>query len=236
MTAGRIVLLVFGIIFLVGAVFLLLAGGGMLWANAAITDSEGFFESRTSRLESDSYAIVTESAEIRWDMDCRGWGCYDPGDFVTFKIEGTNENPSKGIFMGIGRERDVDEYLEDVEHDEIIEWTPTAGSDDIDYRRHYGDTAPADPIVQPFWEASVYGTDTQSLVWEPEEGDWVLVVMNQDASSGIDVTGSAGAKVPWLFRTAVGFMIAGAVILVLGIVMIYFAAREPKQATPRQTI
>jgi len=234
MSAGRIVLLVFGIIFLVGSIFLLIAGGMMLWANAAMTDSEGFFESTTSRLESDTYAIVTEPAEIRWDTDCRGWWCYDPGDFVTFKIEGKNEIPSKGIFIGIGSERDVDDYLQDVEHDEIIEWTPSSGSDDIVYRRRNGDSLPADPTAQTFWVAADYGRGTQSIVWEPEEGDWVLVVMNQDASPGIEVTGKAGAKVPWLFGTAVGFLAGGAVILVLGIIMVYFAAREPKRTTPQR--
>lgn len=234
MSAGRIVLLVFGIIFLVGAVFLMLAGGGLLWVNAAATDADGFLKSRTATLETDAYAIVTEPAEVRWD--CRSGWCYDPGDFVTFKIEGTNENPSKGTFIGIARERDVNRYLEDVEYDEIIEWTPTAGSNDIEYRRHYGDSVPAEPTSQTFWDESVYGADTQSLVWEPKEGNWIIVVMNQDASAGIEVTGSAGAKVPWLFWTGLGFVVGGAVILVLGIVMVYFAAREPKRSTPGQAI
>jgi hypothetical protein len=147
---------------------------------------------------------------------------------------GANENPSKGIFIGIARERDVNRYLEDVEYDEIIEWTPTAGSNDIEYRRHYGDSVPAEPTSQTFWDESVYGADTQSLVWEPKEGDWIIVVMNQDASAGIEVTGSAGAKVPWLFWTGLGFVVGGAVILALGIVMVYFAAREPKRSTPVQ--
>ena len=70
MSAGRVVLLVFGIIFLVGAVFLLVAGGGLVWAHAALTDNEGFFATETSRIESDGYAIVSEPVNIDWNIKC----------------------------------------------------------------------------------------------------------------------------------------------------------------------
>jgi len=228
MSPGRIVLLIFGVIFLVAAIFLMLAGGAVLWANAAMTDSEGFLESTTTRLESETYALVTEPADVDWDSGCWGPWCYDPGEYVTFKIEGENDDPARGIFIGIGAETDVQEYLEDVPHDQIVEWTPVAGSDEIDYRRRGGNSAPANPVDQDFWSASAYGTGTQTLVWEPEEGDWVLVIMNQDGSAGIDVSGNAGAKVPGIFWIGVGLLIAGAVILVLGIIMVFFAAREPR--------
>ena len=232
MSAGRIVLLVFGIIFLVGAVFLMLAGGGVLWANAAMTDSEGFLESKNVRLESETHALVTQPAEIRWDSGCWGPWCYDPGDFVTFKIEAENNDPGKGVFVGVAAEDDVQEYLEGVAYDEIIEWSPAARSEDIEYRRHLGVSLPANPTIQDFWVVSAYGTGAQTLIWEPEEGDWVLTVMNQDASAGIDVSGNAGAKVPGLFRVGVGLLVAGAVILVLGTIMIIFAARRPGPSAP----
>lgn len=228
MSAGRIVLLIFGIIFIVGAVLLMLAGGGVLWANAAMTDGEGFLHSGTTRLESDTHAMVTQPAEIEWDAGCWGPWCYDSGDFVTFKIEGENEDPSKGIFIGVAAEDEVRGYLDDVTYDEIVEWSPGAHTEDIDYRRHPGDSVPVDPTTQDFWEASAYGTGAQNLIWEPEEGDWVLVIMNQDASEGVAVSGTVGAKVPWLFQIGVGLLVAGAIILVLGIVMMLFAVRQPR--------
>ena len=74
MSSGRIVLLVFGIIFLVASVFLLVGGSGLTWANAALTDNEGFYTIETTRLQSDSYAIATGPADIDWDADQgMGW-------------------------------------------------------------------------------------------------------------------------------------------------------------------
>ena len=228
MSSGRIVLLVFGIIFLVASVFLLLGGGGLVWANAAMTDSDGFYTTKTTRLQSDSYAIVTQPADIDWDAD-RGMGwCCDPGDFLTIKVEARNRTASQGVFIGIAPESDIDDYLEDVEFDEITEWTSNSCGVDVEYRRHPGDAEPADPSAQTFWEVSAYGTGTQNLKWEPETGNWVMVIMNQDGSYDIDISGAVGLKIPWVFWVGIGLLIAGAVALPAGIVMVYFAARRPR--------
>jgi len=228
MSAGRIVLLVFGIIFLVASVFLLLGGGSIVGAHAAMTDSDGFYTTETTRLRSDSYAIATESAEIDWEGACRSGRCCDPGDLVTIKVEAENRDTSQGVFIGIGPESDVADYLDDVEYDEITEWNSDDWDIDVEYRRHPGDSQPADPTTQTFWEVSAHGTGAQTLTWEPESGNWVLVIMNQDGSYDIDVNGALGAKVPWLFWLGIGLLIAGAVALPAGIVMVYFAARRPR--------
>lgn len=228
MSSGRIVLLVFGIIFLVGSVLLLIGGGGLVGANAAWTDNQGFFTSRTTRLESDSYAITTEPADIDWDAD-RGMGwCSDPGDCFTVKVEVENRPPTQAIFIGVGPESDVAAYLDNVEYDEISRWSSDSRFIDVEYRRHSGDAVPAPPTTQTFWEASAYGTGTQTLKWAPESGSWVLVVMNQDGSYGIDISATVGVKVPWVFWLGLGMLIAGIIALPAGIVMVYFAARKPK--------
>ena len=228
MSAGRVVLLVFGIIFLVGAVFMLVAGGGMVWANGALTDNEGFFSTETSRIESDGYAIVSEPVRIDWDMECGvGW-CCSPGNLVTFKVEGSNRDASKGIFIGIAEESDVEEYLEDVEYDEIVQWQADDFELDVEYDTHDGTAVPAPPASQD-WAASANGSGTQTLEWEPQSGNWVLVVMNEDGSAGVDVNGAVGAKVPWVFRAGVGLLVAGVVVLVAGIVMVCFAAAKTQE-------
>ena len=60
MSAGKIILLIFGVLVVLGAVALLFGGGALIWANSALTDSEGFFTTKEVELETDSYAIVTE--------------------------------------------------------------------------------------------------------------------------------------------------------------------------------
>ena len=67
MSAGRILLLIFGIIILLGSVPLLFGGGVLLWVHIALTDSEGFITTNTHQLERGSYAIVTEPTDIEFD-------------------------------------------------------------------------------------------------------------------------------------------------------------------------
>ena len=64
MSAGKIILLVFGIIGLLISIGLLVGGGTLLWADNTIKDSEGFYTTETIRIEKDSYAIVTGPADI----------------------------------------------------------------------------------------------------------------------------------------------------------------------------
>lgn len=236
MSAGRIVLLVFGIIFLLASVFLLPAGGGLVWVNAAVTDDDGFLNSKTTDLERNSYAIITSPAQIEWDADQGMTWCCDPGDFLTLKVEGENQDSSKGIFLGIASESDVDAYLDGVRYDEITTWASSPWGSDVEYTRHNGNSEPAPPTDETFWEASAYGTGTQTLTWEPESGDWVLVIMNEDGSLGVEVSGTVGARLPWLFWLGVGMLIAGAVALAAGIVMVYFAARRPRKAVPQAAV
>ena len=54
MGAGNIILLVLGIITTIIAVCLMIAGGGLLGANAVLTDSDGYFTTKTIEINKDS--------------------------------------------------------------------------------------------------------------------------------------------------------------------------------------
>ena len=69
MSAGRIVLIVFGAIFLLISIGMLIAGGALVWVNQDLTDSEGFITTDTITLDRNSYAITTHPA----DVDFKGW-------------------------------------------------------------------------------------------------------------------------------------------------------------------
>jgi hypothetical protein len=220
MSAGRIVLLVFGIIILVGSVLLVFFGGAIVWAHTVFTDDEGFFSTKTIEVERDSYAVVTQPA----DIDLSAAWIWDWSDLVTFRVEGASDDLSKQVFIGVADESDLGSYLDDVEYDEVddLRLDPI----EIDYRRHPGDSEPLAPTSQGFWAASTYGTGTQALDWTLETGSWSLVLMNSDGSAGLDMDVVLGAKVPWLFGTGIGLLIGGGVGLVVGIVMIYLAVRK----------
>ena len=122
MKAGRIVLLVFGVIVLLISLVPLLGGGGLMWADKALRDSQGFYTTPAIQLEKGSHAIVTGHANIDLggDWEWLSWGRrWDPSDFLTLKIEGSSNDPEKQIFIGVAEVQGLEAYLEDVEYDEI---------------------------------------------------------------------------------------------------------------------
>lgn len=226
MSAGRVVLLILGIIFLVGGVTLLAGGGMLTWATTAATE-DGYIMSRTTRLETDTHAITTEPVVVDLRSD-EGWEWrFERGDFLTFKVQGANEDLGTGIFIGIADWSDVEGYLDGVPYDEIIEWNDRPFGVDVEYRAHSGTLRPGEPAEEEFWDEYVAGTGTQTLKWAPKTGDWVLVIMNEDGSAGVDFEGAVGARVPPLTWIGVVLIITGAVAMTGGIVMVYFAARRP---------
>lgn len=230
MSAGRIALLVIGIIILLAGLALMAGGGGMMGVSQAFKNDEGYITSRTADLASTSYAVVSEPVDFGSGVE---WGGdWQPGDFVSLRVEAASNN-GKAPFLGIASESDVATYLSDVPYDEVQHWAGhDSGEEAITYRHHSGASAPAPPLSQGFWAASAHGEGPQTLTWSPETGRWVIVLMNEDGSAGIDVGGSIGARIPWLFWAGLGILIAGVVLLAVGILMIVLAARNPRPAQP----
>ena len=230
MKAGKIVLLVFGIIILFISLIPLLAGGGLMWAEKALRDSEGFYTTPVIQLEKDSYTVVTKPTNIDLgdDWEWISWGRrWDPTDFLTLKIEGSSNNPSKQIFLGIAEISDLESYLQDVKYDEVTDLRIRRPG--LEYTDHPGASKPEAPTTQTFWTASAYGEGRQTLEWGIEEGTYSLVLMNDDGSQGLDLAVSIGVKVPpvvgWI---GVAILVVGIIFLGVAVLMIYFAARRPK--------
>lgn len=222
--SARIILLIFGIIILLVAVFLLIAGGTLLGVTSEFTDSEGFISTTAIQFETDSHAIVFQPIDIELG-EAVGISVWrpSPGDFVTVKLTGSNNDPSKNVFVGIARESDVNTYFSGVEYDEVTNFRYVPF--DVTYTTHPGDAVPADPVSQTFWVVSAFGSGSQSLEWEPEEGSYSVVLMNDDGSAGVDLSARVGARIPLLLAIGQMLFIAGVVALIIGAVMIYFRVR-----------
>jgi len=221
-SAGKVVLIVFGAIFILISIGMIMGGGALVWVDQALTDSEGFITTDTITLDRNSYAITTHPA----DVDFKGWWPWGWHNFVTIKVEGENNDSSKQIFIGIADESDIRHYLSDVSYDEVkeLEIHPY----NVSYTRHYGSSVPEPPIAQTFWVAEKYGSGARTLEWDLEEGTWVLVLMNADGTTGIDLSGVVGVKVPWIFGVGLGLLLGGIALLVLAVVLIVLATRSPK--------
>ena len=233
MTAKKVVLLIFGIIILLGSLFFLaLPGGSLIWLEKGLTDDEGFTTSDPIEMQQGSYAIVGGPIEIEDDetLEAMEWMGFD-----TVKIEATNNDSEKAIFLGIIEESDLETYLDDVNYHKIVEINQYFSFEEEEYEEHTGNSNPADPAAQTFWASSTSGTGTQSLVWEPHVGSYWVVLMNGDVSSGIDADVALQVKIPsMVFTVGLVMLIGGIVGAVIAGFMIYFAVRKPK--SPKEVV
>ena len=85
---------------------------------------------------------------------------------------------------------------------------------------------PVRPRAQDFWVASDAGRGDRTLLWEPANGEWTVVVMNVDGRPGLDVGADLGAKVPALLWVGLGVALAEAVLLLGGVLLIVSAIRR----------
>jgi len=68
------------------------------------------------------------------------------------------------------------------------------------------------------------------VTWEPEDGDWTVVVMNSDGTAPVRADVSAGAEVPILDDVAIGMLVSGFVLMVFSALVLWLAIRRRSAA------
>ena len=177
---------------------LLVGGIAVLAAYAFGRDDDGYFNSDRQQLDSATYAITTEDIDL--GADEVDWAPDEILGKVRVQVEG-----EKPVFVGIGPDADVDRYLGDVAHDELIDFD----GDDPEFDLHEGRAPRTPPGEQDFWVAESEGSGEQALTWDAEFGRWTAVVMNADAARGIDVEADAGVKLGWAIWAGLGMFVVG---------------------------
>jgi hypothetical protein len=214
-SAGRVIGMVFaGIGGLIGLA--LLAGGVAVMAAYAFgRDDDGYFTSDRQRLESATYAITTEDIDLGTEEV--GWA---PDEVLgSVRVQVAGESP---VFVGIGPDDDVDRYLGEVAHDELIDFE----GDDPQFVRHEGGAPRTPPREQDFWVAESQGSGERALTWDAEFGRWTAVVMNAGAARGIDVEADAGVKLGWAIWAGLGMFVVGLLMSAGAIVVILLIGRR----------
>jgi hypothetical protein len=201
----------------------LLAGGGaLLWGDAQ-KDEQGYLSTSHERLAGNGYALATDNLDM--DADGAGW-ILDRDRYGEIRVE-VSSHDGKPVFVGIARTRDVTDYLRGSEYDLVsdVSYSPFRA----DYRQVSGNGRPQPPTDQRFWAASASGAGTQAITWDVDDGDWSVVVMNADASRGVDASVKAGAQLPFLTSLGWGTLIAGLVTLVIAATLAIVAMRAPQR-------
>ncbi|MEX0949018.1 MAG: DUF4389 domain-containing protein [Acidimicrobiia bacterium] len=231
-TAGRVLALVFGSIFALLGVVGVAAGGTVAWAAATQRDDDGYIHTDAERFSVGSYAITSDDVDLQLGAD--RLRDVDLGDFLTVRIRATPVNSEGELFVGIARAQDVATFLRGVEHD-----VATDLDDDpfhVEYVTRSGEREATDPGAESIWVEQSSGSGRRTVTWEPENGMWTIVVMNADASRGVDARIDIGASVDHLWWIVGGLLAIGAALLALGIFLIVRGSHARHAPPPTTTV
>ena len=215
-TAGPVLSVVAGALALAMGAGMALGAGAMLAAR-----EDGFVTTPTMSVETQGYAVVTDVLRLE------GAGLDEGLGQVRLRAEADDEEE---IFLGIGATDDVRTYLAGVGRSVVRgPWLP---------ERTVPGGPPSGAPEDATWLAGTSGPGRQELVFEPQEGSWLIVIMPADLGAGLSADVDAGAEFPWLEPAAgvllafgLGLLIVGAGLIALGVRV---ASRGPDRPAVRQ--
>jgi hypothetical protein len=217
---GRILLIALGsFVALVGAA-LLVAGGAALWVDQTRRDDAGFVNTSTEQFVTRSYALT--SSPFRLELEGAG-RLVDEDVLGTVRIQAESVDPDVGVFVGVARTADVEQYLNGVAQDEVTDFD--LGPSRATILRHPGGAPRSAPTEQQIWAAQASGRGLQTLEWKSQSGRWTVVAMNEDGTRAIDVRLRAGAELGFLDWLGGALLGVGALVGVLGAGLIVLGAR-----------
>lgn len=210
------------------AAVLIVIGGLTALSGAAIMllfRSDGRVESGVERISTPTHALVSRAGDVTGVSAAPGWL-----GRPTMEVTLTDPPGAAATFVGIGPAAAVDAYLADVARDVVtdVEVTPFV----LQTARQAGTRTPAPPAEQTFWVAK--GTQngtTTNLVWQAQEGEYRLVIMNASAATGVDTNARFGVAVPGLGNVGLLVLILGLVMLAIGVVLLVVALATRTRTT-----
>jgi Domain of unknown function (DUF4389) len=212
--AGRVALVVVGVIAALISLALLAGGTALVVVDQTQRDEDGFLMSPSEDFSRATYAIVSESADVDFG------GSESAARAILGDVRIRSES-DRDVFVGIARDTDVGQYLNGVEHSVV-----TDIGEDPDYSDRPGGAPTSPPGGQDFWVASTSGSGEQTLEWEPEDGSWSVVVMNSDGSRGVASELSIGAELDAALWVGIVLLVVGALLAALAALAITAGARR----------
>ena len=213
-----------------GFLALLLLAGAIALFSIDDERTDGYFTTASHTYSTPTRALTTESLDVGVDADAPDW-LLSSDTFGHVRIDPRSTGSDKPVFVGIAPTRDVNAYLDQVQHDEITDMDLDPFT--IDRSRQAGEARPALPAAQTFWSAS--SVDGRPLDWKVRSGEWSVVMMNADASPGVSVDASVGADVPLIRDLAWWLLVPGLGLGLIALVLVTFGVRGLTRADERQS-
>lgn len=206
---------------------LIMGGSSMRSFQNIMTDDEGYMMSKTKTVQVPSYGIVAD--ELNFELDQDAWRFFQrQGGFLSFKLTTTSNSPTKEIFVGVAPYNEAYSYFEPMEYHEINDidmgWENENG--ETVYILHQGDAPSTPPTEQDFWIVQGSSAGEHTITWEPEAGNYYVVLMNADGSEGFAADIKLGVQVPFFGGLGDILIGVGVVIGIIGLAMIYFTIKR----------
>jgi hypothetical protein len=216
--AKRMFVMVVGVIlFLIGASAAVAGGALMVIFGADSTIVSGHKPLSTQRT-----ALVVSMNDIK---DTKGFATVAGRPTLRLAVDGSGRD----LFVGIGSAAAVDQYLARVSIDRVTDFQVDPFK--LKTSPRDGSTTPAAPGAQTFWTVRGSGS-TAALNWKLSDGSYRLVLMNADASPGVNAAGSVELKVPGLFAIGIGILSAGVVLGLVGLALLIIGVRTQPYGPP----
>jgi hypothetical protein len=218
MRTGHVLLVVFGSLLALVGLALTAIAISLGWVAFAQRDGR-FLTTSTERYAVDSHALTTQELKVLVDP---GMPTLARGDIARVLVRGTSARADGEIFIGIGPQSEVSQYLTSVEHSELTDVRVRPFRPE--YRTVPGTKPPAPPGEQGFWVVSAQGPGTQQVETVLRSGSWVVVVMNADASRPIAVDLQAGARTDLFGPITIAVLIGALALLAIGVPLLVLGA------------
>jgi hypothetical protein len=216
--AGRIAMVVAGVVVAMAGVAMSTGGGVLVWAHGTQRDAAGYYTSSPERFVTGAYAL-TSSVDLGRAPGELDWTVAHPVGTVRIQADGG----SRPVFVGIGPQVDVDRWLTGVAHERVLR--PNFGPFEAETALVAGTVPPAPPLSQPYWAASTSGSGVQTLYWPSQGGRWTVVVMNADAGAGVSADVTVGARTAVLLPIGLGGGAFGLLLLGAAAALLFFGLR-----------
>jgi hypothetical protein len=189
-----------------------LAGGGVLAVGGLEVDLGAHGD-----YHSPGYALISDQANWRTQL----FGAVD-----SVRVRAAADG-SKPIFVGVGRPAAVRRYLHGVRY--------TTVQDDGKSVQHGGSAPTTAPGAAVDWTAQASGTGTQTLRWNRDAGEEVLVAMNTDGTPSVSArVVSSTVTLRAMPALAAGLLTGGAVLLAISAAFIAIPVRGARHPANRK--
>jgi len=220
--AKKVILIILGALLTLCGIAGVCGGGALL----GVGGSGGQIRSGYHGISTPTTAFVSDPTKVENSSNVRTEG----GD-TSLLLDGRNS--AKPLFIGVGPTSQVDRFLAGSPYESItnVNFSPfRLTSTTVD-----GGSRPAAPGDQSFWVARATGADPQ-LRWKIADGDYKVVVMNADASQGLNLQARIGIKAPVLGGVGIGLLIGGIVVALGGIALLIWGIRTRRRNDPQDLV